>query len=1433
MKRLFLLPLLTLPCFAAITNIQVNGATPREVILRYVAPTPAACTIEVSESATFTPLVNDINTALFTGSNSDFRNGAQGRDRTFIIGSAGTGINYAPIDLTGKRSSRALQTNTDHFYRITCGSDVVTGTLRTSNIAPGDTFPMAAAPIDPSTLGVAAWPRLKSDASETVIDPFTGVQLQQFYKFESNINGYDYGGPSIAGTIYDDTGTWTSFANLKAKTVTDELHTPDGALHIHSTLTPFYANIGVKNASGGGYLEMAAPVDTAGKYYSYGNGDYLVFDSTNKLITYTTAPNDGAYASYTGSANNPIKVIVDGTGIGFTVYVKGYVDASSTTLEACLMADGENCYGPWISFTLPVGLGAAAEVSFGDPNVYLSPQPSAPLMKAWLNTNQDPPTAGFNRSGLASNTGNVLTLQNPINGSGSFDWRWTTNTHIVYNGVVYKVLSVTNGISMTITPTPVADYTNVAWASHQLGVKIRKASVGGTINLDYVGSVAIPSLGQVNDLGSGGSKQCTISRYHQGWRIGQDRGSSASAATNAAPITLTTTQPHDLLTGDSVKVRDVPGNIAANGTWTITKTGARTFTLNSSDGTASGAFPSDVADAVYNNGGGLVWKLTSPTGHYCWTTNASGTHEAYWINPDTNPKTIVYLGPKATQTIPYDDNNIVSGDAGAIGEEDPEVPHMYNILTKLGIQNLWKNTYVGNQSTGMFQPGTAYVKGLQQSPAIGVWKSVNLTSSQSLSAKLTAFDATISGVSVELNRGPKPGLLAFSTRYGIQNSLGWYGIYDVVANQVTALMNSWSNTNGRWGGVHTALAWEGADFYSFAPYNLDGKDGENGATPYKGPYRMDLVSPVLTATPSTTPCETQLSALGLANPLAVTGQNCNTVTVNSVIPTTPATATPANDTRSNLGIVVGDLMKMNDQAAGTTARPWGNIEEEVFRILGISGTTLVVQRAYVGTSNPENFPAQSHAIGNHFYMFLSPYPRWWDYTTAPHGTTGCDPYQENKHCSGVFVDPDFLLESHYFTRNNFSVSDVDGLGVKAGTVCPTQVSPYGAVYAYRNYPWPNHLDAPASAFGCVQGNPSFDGIYGYGFGNQLEKHPSPVDFFNLNPSWFDFRPFATQPDSAIWEDPAGANNNTTVVKVSSTTYLYKATKYGMDYIAFDAKRNVAYVMIGRHTVYDVSAPGFILPDTQAYNYTKCEVYVAGECRAGSVVGEMYINAPFVTPVAAGLQYAGQYRCLSKYQGWTYADYELHDICVLPQPTYADWAVQYSGIHDPYNTGARRITMALRLPRTSGLTENNPSMPGGDGLFMGSNYNNGSLGGMIMPKVPPYPGPQRGINRGSWIPIPVNIASVPAGTNNVIVEFGYNPNFWCATRQESCIANAATITSTVYNYSTSDTYSGLSCSSGCTPVIPALSQRIMWYRIKYRNAGNGVIKTGEVQTIATP
>lgn len=64
-------------------------------------------------------------------------------------------------------------------------------------------------------------------------------------------------------------------------------------------------------------------------------------------------------------------------------------------------------------------------------------------------------------------------------------------------------------------------------------------------------------------------------------------GGGITAATNASPIVVTTTNPHTLVSGDSVVIAGVVGNTNANGTFIITKTGASTFSLNGSSGNAA------------------------------------------------------------------------------------------------------------------------------------------------------------------------------------------------------------------------------------------------------------------------------------------------------------------------------------------------------------------------------------------------------------------------------------------------------------------------------------------------------------------------------------------------------------------------------------------------------------------------------------------------------------------------------------------------------------------------------------------------------------------------------------------------------------------------------------------------------------------------------
>ena len=110
--------------YAAITNVTVVGTTATQAKIQYTAPNGSPCTLEVSESNTYSPLVYDVDVSLFTGANADNRTSAisNGTSREFPVGTR-----RAEKALDGHWYSRALQAYTAHYFRITCGSDTATG----------------------------------------------------------------------------------------------------------------------------------------------------------------------------------------------------------------------------------------------------------------------------------------------------------------------------------------------------------------------------------------------------------------------------------------------------------------------------------------------------------------------------------------------------------------------------------------------------------------------------------------------------------------------------------------------------------------------------------------------------------------------------------------------------------------------------------------------------------------------------------------------------------------------------------------------------------------------------------------------------------------------------------------------------------------------------------------------------------------------------------------------------------------------------------------------------------------------------------------------------------------------------------------------------------------------------------------------------------
>jgi hypothetical protein len=97
---------------------------------------------------------------------------------------------------------------------------------------------------------------------------------------------------------------------------------------------------------------------------------------------------------------------------------------------------------------------------------------------------------------------------------------------------------------------------------------------------------------------------------------------------------------------------------------------------------------------------------------------------------------------------------------------------------------------------------------------------------------------------------------------------------------------------------------------------------------------------------------------------------------------------------------------------------------------------------------------------------------------------------------------------------------------------------------------------------------------------------------------------------------------------------------------------------------------------------------------------------------------------------------------------------------------------------------------------------------------------------------VRVGSVPAGTDNVVAEFGYDTNFYCTSRREACEAVTATVNETTPFYWASESYSGVR-GAPWTIAIPSVPQRVVYYRLKYRDATNRTIQTGPTEVLVAP
>lgn len=288
------------------------------------------------------------------------------------------------------------------------------------------------------------------------------------------------------------------------------------------------------------------------------------------------------------------------------------------------------------------------------------------------------------------------------------------------------------------------------------------------------------------------------------------------------------------------------------------------------------------------------------------------------------------------------------------------------------------------------------------------------------------------------------------------------------------------------------------------------------------------------------------------------------------------------------------------------------------------------------------------------------------------------------------------------------------------------------------------------------------------------------DWRHVNPN------FGTSPENPvrIW--------NHAYTPVSGQNITYK-----MDIFSplNDHKSRRPNVFSTRSAFYDISGPGSVINDSKPFAY--CYVYVAGECASNSVANELYVVAP---------------NAHIGFGGCTTNTLKFYTPCATSLWHYAAWMVEGSTQEDDTTAShIRRITMGFSGPGAQYEYTSPQMIPDSSQALMRPSYSQGVRPDMLLVKMPP-PAPVDSVDRSQYIAVPV---SLPAGSGYARVRFGYSENgaatqFYCTSRREACLTDAKQVP---FAFATTESLTATDCRGGCSINVPALSGRVLYYRVE--------------------
>jgi hypothetical protein len=1454
--------------YGAVGNLQVRGVTSTQAILAYIAPDTNACSVEVSQSQSYLPLAHDVDPALFAGSNLDNRPEATGSgvQRVFVAGKR-----RAEKGTTGKWYSRALQAFTTHYFRITCGASQATGTFLTANIALGNTY-NDTLPADPavsarpyfSSTGSYAWPEFlnwnnqdPAARPESVIDPQTGMLLKRLaLPQDQPVTYLPGGGDHYFYSVVDPDGAWNlptvvwSIANARlvaivvgtgtATVTTSTAHQlKTGSIVALSGLTG--------SASGGNGLYPVTGVSSS-TAFQVGQGalpaNTTLGDVTLAVTANAVNADDGTWASYTGTQSNVLVLreqsfwVAGGTNLSdlslpteyLTLSVKGWCSGTcageDAKIQACLTINGVTCW--------PTNATAKyQEVALGTSvtNIFATLGTTVPLLDAWTPAGFSP----LNRADLASRAGMVN-----VDVTGAVTWalggypntyfsaNWTPGSKISIAGSVCNITRMGGLTQLTIDPASCSvplslPLTGAVYTGSNFGFLVRKKTAStDTINVQYAKYTTGTSQ-YIDFTASGSAKLCsdTLTQntatgglgYHcvmvSGWPLLYWTDHSTGDTNYLGMFSIPSRSGLDGFAGGPAPTMLVGTTPTApehfyssaldNGTPAKNVMVSCTLTSNNQPGNQSVSCSNVTPSSTGKDLASLMAAFTVSDNpsfdasiYSCSTAGMQGTRIILGCgrsSQDTLGWTAVF-DPNKVDTAPGCVGGGLPGCVVAAQSSWGNAPARWCVVHTRFISGdtpiVWiAGKFLASQGTVDDGPYTSQIV------------STALTATPSMAAGVGACPAGSAGCDVVVVDGepcdtsPQPGE-ASGARVCPKNASWAYlqdarvgDVFKVDAEPLYLVAKSgtqWTLQRG-YGGItpvgHSSMTLSAA----CGAYDFTTKGGASNWS-----WTWDTA----------------------ADPH---GTNSDGTTVKVAwdydhpVPRPAVTigGAPSYDP------VCGNCYAARDGVGSMGDAPNRHVTYAP-PFSGATGTASYIERAQ---DHPSRL--QDNAVSSERQWFTDgrPLQPLMDISDAAISVSG-----QLYRVTTTTTDGDNLLKVGYniYVVKTSPTTLVAAGNCSAGNPCPI----WNDITLLDSITQPCTITLLGGSGTVYISRISTGGLGAtYTSGLAISADSCPLSAGTGFPGG----------STPLWT--WGASSGTwaasgTDTRGGSSGYLGNITR----------KLQATWAYCGMQPLIDASsaATGDVLSDTAADSYKYCIARKGGECRAAALRGDIYVNCPNETKRAGG-----SYGC-----SWSSQNQDVPvDICVGNMSGYLNSIVQMGFKRNDF-TGALGRTLSKGLARYKLIDPywHGKAVSDASWLMFRSMYTSGAWTDVLLGKLPPYP-PTDSVVRSTFQPIAVKLTP-PASlaVSNAVVQFGYTENgnpgqFYCTSRQEKCLATAATVPVVPFQFASDGTggveagVSGVPCTTWCSVAIPAISQRILYYQVKYRDASNNTVATSQIQTVAVP